>query len=331
MNKRYLGSLAKNKQLPTAQRRSFFVPPLVSPYGNQRPTSIDDFEVKDKRYLGALARSGDLNFSKPQQKKTVGFLDSEPSPVDEFRSPSPSREKLSNQMLMKQEMIEDLRPVILNELNKYQKSFDQRKVDLFLSNLVNAFYDQNEEISMEYIEALVQSNYFQPEESDDSKTNSTSKRNIQALVRERNVSYGGTTHPEIQPQWVRTPVQEYYRREQDDMVKRNLQSLIKNKLIKRHLGSVAKNYNSRAPPNKRDSIEDLLDYLRETADPYDENVEYTSNVAKRHTMYDINEPDITFEYPTPAGEQADYNDYAEQDTHPISIGKRYLGKPYIIV
>lgn len=328
LHKRYLGSLAKNKQLPTVQQRSYFVPPLVSTYGKEQQQSsyTDEYNAKGKRYLGALARSGDLNLSKSQEKRSADEFGSD---IEEIRLPN--RDDLQNPMIMKEEMITYLRPIILEYLNKYNKKHDPRKVELFLENLADAVFDQNEEIRLENIEALVQSDYFQPEGSVvEQKQNNSDKRSIQSLVRERNVSYSGTAHVEPQPQQppVRQPA-EYY----NERIRPNLEAVIKSRMAKRHLGSVvASGYATRVPP-KRDSVDALLSYLNDAdqaAYPYNDNSEYLSRIAKRHTMYDINEPDITFEYPSQVGEQVDYNDYAEQDA-PIAIGKRYLGKHYDIV
>lgn len=328
--KRYLGALAKNKQLPTVQQRSYHVPPMVSPYGSgQRSSFVDEFDAKAKRYLGALARSGDLNYSKAQQqqKKSSGDPMESEEALDEYRLLS--KEDMPNPTIMKQEMIANLRPVILEYLNELKKKYDPRKVDLFLENLANAIYDQNEEITLENIKALAQSDYFQPEENAESKKKDSYKRNIQSLVRELNVSYSGITHPELQARQLRVP--RFYRQDQYDLVKRNLQSLIKNKLYKRYLGSMLRNANTRVrPAGKRDAGEESLEYLNEDQSPYgyDDGADYFHSMAKRHTMYDINEPDISYEYPSQAGESADYNDYAEQmgQDAAIPIGKRYLGK-----
>lgn len=281
---------------------------MVSPYSLLQKAYTDEGELlEDKRYLGALARSGDLNFSKPQQKRNTGELESEES--DEYIQNKGYSEEQPNLMILKLELIDSLKPIILQYISEMKKDYDPKKVNLFLENLSNAVFDRNEEFTLDNIKSLVQTDYFQPEEKE------VQKRNIQSLVRDYNVSFGGTHHHEPQSRQIRNP---QYHNRQYDLVKRNLESLIKNKLYKRYVGAMAKNYDFPVkPPGKRyyDNFSaDLEEYLK-------------SLQAKRHTMYDINEPDLTVEYPSQAGDQSDYTDYADQmgQDAAIPIGKRYLG------
>lgn len=308
------------------QQRSYLIPPMMSPHGGggQRATFINDFDAQEKRYLGALARTGDLKYSKSQQqKKRFSDPTETEESLDTYRLST--KDDMPNPMIMKQEMITNLKPVILEYLNELKKKYDPRKVDLFLENLANAIYDQNEEITMENIKALVQSDYFQPEENAESKKKDELKRNIQSLVRELNVSYSGTTHPELTSRQIRSDYYKY------DAEKRNLESLIKNKLHEHYMGTLATNYDHpMRTVGKREYDGDALEYLNENNSPYtyNEGTNHFQSLDKRHTMYDINEPDISYEYPSQSGESTDYNDYAEQmgQDAPIPIGKRYLGK-----
>ncbi|XP_065218867.1 uncharacterized protein LOC135844566 isoform X2 [Planococcus citri] len=320
--KRYLGALAKNKQLPTSlsvQERS--LPPMVSPYAQKAysyPGPDEPEIVESKRYLGSLARSGDLNFSKPQQKKNTGELESE-EPADEYIQNKGYTDELPNFMIMKLELIDSLKPVILEYIEQQKKEYDPKKVNLFLENLANAVFDRNEEFSLENIKTLVKSDYFQPEENEDMASAAAAaavaaakkelqKRNIQSLVRDFNVSFGGSHRR----------ASRNFRDSQIDFIKRNLESVIKNKMYKRYVGAMAKNDAfPHQQPGKRyynGFGSDLEEYLKTLQ-------------AKRHTMYDINEPDLTVEYPSQAAEQNDYTDYAEQmgQDAAIPIGKRYIG------
>lgn len=303
---------------------------MVSPYGNGQKSFADEYDAVYKRYLGSLAKSGDLKMGKPQQKKSLIREN-----VDE---PKVSKEDLLNPTIMKQEMIENLKQVILQFLAELNKKYDPRKVDLFLENLVNSLYDQNDEISLESIRALVQSDYFLPEDNKDGKMELL-KRGIQSLVRHLNVSYSGIT-PSVQSQLRQRRGPEYfyyYVPNQFGAIKRNLESVVRNKSTKRHIGAMAKNYDFPTQPSgKRDTVDEPLplEYVGENVVSQfgiDEDGEgFFKHLGKRHTMYDINEPDITFEYPSQGGEQTDYSDYAEQmgQDAPIPIGKRYLGKNF---
>lgn len=321
--------MAKNGKIPV-QHRSYLVPPMVSPYGNGQKSFADIYDPMYKRYLGSLAKSGNLKNGKPQQKRSLLG--------DDIDEPKLNKEDLLNPTIMKQEMIENLKQVILQFLSEMNKKYDPRKVDLFLENLVNSVYDQNDEISLESIKSLVQSDYFLPEDNKDGKFE-VLKRSIQSFVRHFNVSYSGRTPSESQLRQRGAPEYYYYYiPNQFGAIKRNLQSVIRNKSIKRNVGAMAKNYDFPMRPNgKRDTMDEPipLEYVGENlVSQYgiDEDGEgFFKHLGKRHTMYDINEPDITFEYPSQGGEQTDYNDYAEQmgQDAPIPIGKRYLGKEFV--
>lgn len=320
--KRYLGALAKNKQLPTGlsvQERS--LPPMVSSYGQKAyayPGADEPEIVESKRYLGSLAKSGDLNFSKPQQKKNAELENEEPA--DEYIQSKGYPDDVPNFTVLKLELIDSLKPVILEYIEQQKEDYDPKKVNLFLENLANAVFDRNEEFSVENIKTLVKSHYFQPEESEDVASAAAAaaaiaaakkelqKRNIQSLVRDFNVSFGGSHRR----------ASRNFRDSDVDMIKRNLESVIKNKMYKRYVGAMAKNDAfPHSQPGKRYYSgfgSDLEEYLKTLQ-------------AKRHTMYDINEPDLTVEYPSQAAEQNDYTDYAEQmgQDAAIPIGKRYIG------
>lgn len=308
------------------------VPPMVSRYGNGHKSFSDLYDPMYKRYLGSLAKSGNLKNGKPQQKKSIIG--------DDLDEPKLNKEDLLNPTVMKQEMIQNLKQIILQFLSEMNKKYDPRKVDLFLENLVNSLYDQNDEISLESIKSLVQSDYFLPEDNKDGKFE-VLKRSIQSLVRHFNVSYSGRTPSESQLRQRREPEYYYYYvPNQFGAIKRNLQSVLRNKSPKRHVGAMAKNYDFPMHPNgKRDTVDEPipLEYVGENVASQfgiDEDGEgFFKHWGKRHTMYDINEPDISFEYPSQGGEPTDYNDYAEQmgQDAPIPIGKRYLGKSYGIL
>lgn len=300
---------------------------MVSPHGNGQKSFADIYDPMSKRYLGALAKSGNLKNGKPQQKRSMSSED--------MNDPKVNKEDLLNPTMMKQDMIEGVKAFILQHLSNMNKNYDPRKVDLFLENLVNSVYDQNDEISWGSIESLVQSDYFMPEDDKDGKLEIL-KRSIQSLVRHFNVSYSGRTPSELQLRQRRVPEYFYYYiPNQVEGIKRNLESIMKNKSIKRNVGVMAKNYDfPMRPGGKRDTMDEPipLEYVGENVDSQfgtDEDGDgFFKHWGKRHTMYDINEPDITFEYPSQGGEQTDYNDYAEQigQDAPIPIGKRYLGK-----
>ncbi len=319
--KRYLGALAKNTKTPI-QPRSLAVPPMISIYPEAQRDYADDYDNRYKRYLGSLAKSGQLTVSKPQQKKMTS--DFENAESEEFSYPN--KEDFPSPVIMKLEMIRLVKSFIIQYLEEYKKKYDPRKVDLFLENLAHAVYDQNEEITLDNIKALVQSDYFFPEATEETRKLEFPKRNIQSLVRDFNVSYSGITHADPQARQIRVP--RFLNPFQYDAAKRNLESVMKTKFIKRYLGAMAKNYNF-PRPGKRDSDEDPFEYGDENQFPFEYNEEepYYRNLMKRHTMYDINEPDITYEYPSQGSEQNDYNDYAEQmgQDAAIPIGKRYLG------
>lgn len=321
MAKRYLGALAKHNGIPIHQRNYYMIPSMVSQYDDDRTNYVDRSNLKNKRYLDSLEKNGNSNFGTRQQKKNAAELENEDG-FDEFRFPY--KDDIPNSTIMKEEMINSLKPVILQYLNEFKKKYDPRKVDLFLENLANAIYDQNEEISMDEIKTLVYYDYFQPEENVESRKNELLKRNIQSLARDFNISFSGISSGKRQTRPIRSP--SFFTRDEVDVWKRNnLEAIMKNKSFKRYLGTMAKNHNlpvRLGNGGKRDANENFVTY--KYGNP--EN-KYLKNMGKRHTMYDINEPYITLEYPSQVGEQNDYNDYAEQmgQDAAISIDKRYIG------
>lgn len=314
-DKRSVSVLAKNNIFPksynAAPKRS--IPPILSAYKG--------VVTQAKRYLGALAKNGDLKYGRPQQKKYAAGYPTMMM-VEELE---PKRgEQAISPAIMKLELINSLKPVLLEYINEMGVgyAYDPRKVDLFLENLANAMYDRNEEYTLDHIKSLAQTGYFGKEtggtnddndNDDDLSASDGRKRNIQSLAREFNVSFAGLqpTTNQYEP-------------------KRNLESVVRN----RGIGAAAPVFYNRYVK----SCDYSDDCKENSADERDTGYwgnayRYFSGMPgtqeKRHTMFDIDEPAVNVEYSTPlvqsAIEPADYNDYPEQDGA-IPVGKRYLGK-----
>lgn len=314
-----MGALVKNNKSPIQPRAT---PPHAS---GHKLFIGDNEEMRLKRYLGSIARSGNANMKngKPQQKKAI-------VPIE--------REFFLREM--KEEMIETMKPLLLQCLREANKKYDPFKVDLFLQNLANAIYDRDEEftVSMDNMRALIDTDYFSPEGIDEIKKISSLKRNIQSIVRVLNHSHndgaGNAFRAEshTSTSQLQSPSGAYNAQLQNVYPKRNLQSLMKNKLIKRYLGAIVKNNVPKSSSGKRTiSAGDSYEYFNDnllTPHWYNDQEEYSKNIGKRHTMYDINEPDtsMTLEMPSQAGEQTDYSDYVEQmgQDAAIPIGKRFF-------
>ncbi|VVC41118.1 Hypothetical protein CINCED_3A008131 [Cinara cedri] len=203
VNKRNLDSLARTGQLPGLKRT------LASLAKNgQLPNQL----VNEKRMLDQLEVVSDANSKAIQEQKDrlaeemKQFLQSEKlfkreqptlepvsEPISEFISEPISEHDFRN------EFKSDLRNLLNQYFKKFGTSFDQEKVELFLSNVADEVFDNHGVVSLDHIRYLIETGYFQPEfqdgnsdkmESGDSSPDDyIEKRFMASLARTSNMPY----------------------------------------------------------------------------------------------------------------------------------------------
>lgn len=93
----------------------------------------------------------------------------------------------------------DLRDILDQYLKKFGTSYDQEKVELFLTNIADEVFDNHGVVSLDHIRYLIETGYFQPEfqdenveklsDGDSSPDDYIVKRFIASLARTSNMPY----------------------------------------------------------------------------------------------------------------------------------------------